>query len=273
MLKYRKTPTIGAIKKKVRFMRMKYGLQLYSVRDLTETDYEAALKAVAEMGYDMVEPAGFFGHAATEIAAMLKHYGLTVCSTHTQLKHLIDDYENTVAFHKTIGCTDLIIPNAKIKTAEEVSILVDQINRYQPMLEAEGIKLHYHNHSREFRPNLDGLIVEEELAARTNVNFQIDTFWAFNAELRAVDVIEKYKDRIDFIHLKDGIPQDWSDPDSLPQGRSVGEGQAPVLEVRQKAIDLGLKIVIESEGLDPTGLEEVKRCIDFLRAVDAKDGN
>ena len=28
----------------------------------------------------------------------------------------------------------------------------------------------------------------------------------------------------------------------------------------------GIRMVVESEGLDPTGLEEVKRCIDFLKA-------
>ena len=252
---------------------MKYGLQLFSVRDSAEVNFDATLRAGAEMGYDMVEPAGFFNNPANEVAAMLKNYGLVACSTHTGVKHLTEDLAETIAYHKTIGCKNLIIPAAKINTAEEVSILVDTINRAQPILEAEGIKLHYHNHSKEFRPNLSGQIVEEELASRTNVNFQIDTFWAFNAGLRAIDVIEKYKDRISFIHLKDGIPQDWSNPDSLPSGRSVGSGEAPVLEVRKKAIELGLNIVIESEGLDPTGLEESKRCIDFLRAVDAAEGN
>ena len=34
----------------------------------------------------------------------------------------------------------------------------------------------------------------------------------------------------------------------------------------KKAVNKGKKIVVESEGLDPTGLEEVKRCIDFLKA-------
>ena len=33
---------------------MKYGLQLFSVRDVTEKDLEGALKAVAEMGYSFV---------------------------------------------------------------------------------------------------------------------------------------------------------------------------------------------------------------------------
>ena len=251
---------------------MIYGLQLYSVRDLAEKDYDAALRQVAEMGYGMVEPAGFFGHPAEEVAAMLKHYGLTDCSTHTSTKLLFEDYENTVAYHKAIGCKDLILPSAKFKTAADVDILVEQINRYQPMLEAEGIRLHYHNHSKEFLPNEDGQIVEEELANRTNILFEIDTFWAFNAGLCAVEVLEKYKDRIRFIHLKDGIPQDWTNPESRACGKSIGSGMAPIEEVRAKAIEMGLKIVVESEGLDPTGIEEAKRCIDHLKMLDAKDG-
>ena len=44
-----------------------------------------------------------------------------------------------------------------------------------------------------------------------------------------------------------------------------------ILDIRKKAIEMGVSMVIESEGLDPTGLEEVKRCIDFLKAVDESE--
>ena len=251
---------------------MKYGLQLYSVRDITKDDFEGALKQVAEMGYDMVEPAGFFGHPADEVAAMLRHYGLTCCSTHTGVDEVFGNCDATIAYHKAIGCENIIIPGAKFSTAEEVAQLVKNINLYQPKIEAAGLQLHYHNHSREFMPNRDGQIVEDVLAEQTNILFQLDTFWVYNAGLRAVDVMEKFRGRMKLIHLKDGIAQDFSNPESRAQGKSVGEGDAPVEEVRAKAIDMGLKIVVESEGLSPTGPEEVKRCIDFLRALDAKDG-
>ena len=252
---------------------MKYGLQLYSVRDAAEIDYKDTLRRVAEMGYQMVEPAGFFGHSANEVAAWLKEYGLTACSTHTSFKLLKEDLDGQIAYHKAIGCKDIIIPGAPRSTKEEVADLVDTINRIQPIIEDAGMRLHFHNHWQEFHPNKDGQLVQEILAENTRVLFEIDTFWVFNAGLRAVDVLEQYKDRIRMIHLKDGIPQDFSDPESKPYGKSVGSGAAPVKEVRKKALDMGLGIVIESEGLEPTGLEEVKRCIDFLKALDAKDGN
>ena len=54
-------------------------------------------------------------------------------------------------------------------------------------------------------------------------------------------------------------------------GCSLGSGEAPVAAVRKKAIESGYGIVVESEGLDPTGKEEVKRCIDYLKTLDAQD--
>ena len=55
---------------------MEYGLQLYSVRDITGSDFEGALREVAEMGYTMVEPAGFFGNDGKTVAEWLEKYGL-----------------------------------------------------------------------------------------------------------------------------------------------------------------------------------------------------
>lgn len=250
---------------------MNYGLQLYSVRDITKDDFEGALRRVAEMGYTMVEPAGFFGHKAEDVAAMLKNYGLTCCSTHTGFGQLKDDFGCTVAYHKTIGCENIILPGAPWNTKEELDETVNSINKWIPALRDEGLKLHYHNHSHEFLKNSAGLIAHDVLAENTDVLFELDTFWVYNARLDPVAMMEKYKDRLEFIHLKDGIMQDWSTPGSHAQGKSVGSGNAPVLAVRKKAIELGVKTVIESEGLDPTGLEEVKRCIDFLKATDESE--
>ena len=39
-----------------------------------------------------------------------------------------------------------------------------------------------------------------------------------------------------------------------------------VAAVLEKAIATGRTIVVESEGLDPTGAEEVQRCMDYLKS-------
>lgn len=242
---------------------MKYGLQMYSLRDITEKDMEGALKEVAAMGYSFVEFAGFMGHSAHEIRDMLEKYGLRASGTHTGLAALTDELlVETIAYHKAIGCSDIIIPYEKFTTKAEIDAFVDRVAVLIPRLRAEGLNLHYHNHDIEFLPNEDGLIPQEELIKRTDILLEVDTYWVFAAGKDPVEVLNTYKDRIRVIHLKDGI--------GGHEGTSLGLGKAPVKAVRETAIALGLDMVVESEGLDPTGLEEVKRCIDFLKEVDAQ---
>lgn len=243
---------------------MNYGLQMYSLRDITGENMALALSETAKMGYEFVEFAGFGGHTAEEIKAMLDENGLKAAGTHTGLGAL--DEENidaTIAYHKAIGCDDIIVPGADLSTKENIDLFLERMNYAEKKLNENGIKLGYHNHDREFKPNEDGLIPEYEILERSNITLEVDTYWVFNADVDPLEFIEKYKDRIRLIHLKDGLKGGV--------GKSLGDGEAPAAEVRKKALELGFKIIVESEGLDPTGLEEVKRCADFLKAEDAKE--
>ena len=91
--------------------KVEYGLQMYSLRDITGTDLKGALKLVAEMGYKYIEFAGFFGHPAEDVRQWLEEYGLVCSGTHTGGDALAEDkLMDTIAYHKAIGCGDLIIP-------------------------------------------------------------------------------------------------------------------------------------------------------------------
>ena len=239
---------------------MKYGLQMYSVRDITKDDLPGAVAKVAQMGYKLIEFAGFFGHTAEEVNKMLSDNGVTVSGTHTGLAELLNDYEGTVAFHKAIKNPIYIIPGHDLSTKEKLDQFIEDVNRLQPMLKAEGIEMGFHNHSGEFKPNMDGIIVHTELEKRADIFFEIDTYWAFVAGLDPIATIERLGDRVKCIHLKDGTPEG--------RGYSLGLGSAPVAAVRAKAIELGLGIVVESEGCEPTGKEEVERCINYLKSLD-----
>lgn len=242
-------------------MKQKYGLQLYSVRDAMEEDFEGTLKKVAEMGYTYVEFAGFFDHTAEEVKALLDKYGLIVTSTHSHLSGLTPEtIEETIKYHKAIGNSHYILPSIYMSTKDKLEESISIINYAQPILEEAGIKLSFHNHSREFEITPWGTTVHSELEHRTNVGFQIDTFWAWNANTDPVQVMERLKDRISTIHLKDGFKGG--------KGIPLGEGEAPVAAVREKAIEMGLIMVVESETLTPCGLDEAQRCINYLNSLD-----
>ncbi len=239
---------------------MEYGLQLYSVRDHAEKDLAGTLEKVAGIGYSFVEFAGFFGHSAREVKAMLEGNGLKVSGTHSGLDGLIKDFGAAVEYHHAIGNTNYIIPMEKVGTAQELQHTIDMLNKFQPMLKAEGITLAYHNHHREFMPNQDGQLAAVEMWNNTDILFEVDTYWTFVAGKDPLKVLEGMKDRVRIIHLKDG--------DRKMHGYSLGSGEAPVAAVREKAIELGLTMVVESEGLKPDGISEVTRCFDYLKALE-----
>lgn len=244
---------------------MNYGLQLYSVRDTAEKDFEKALCEVSKLGYEFVEPAGFFGNSAEQVKEWLDKYNLKISGTHSGFGDLEADFDATVKYHKTIGNTRYIVPGVDISTKEALDAAVAKFNKFAPMLAEHGIDLQYHNHHREFLPNADGIYPDYYFWAKTNINFEVDTFWVYAADCNPIAVLEEFKSRLQCIHLKDGLKMFDEDAKRKFRGRALGEGTAPVKDVIAKAKELGLVMVVESEGLDPTGLEEVGRCADFLK--------
>jgi len=254
--------------------KIEYGIQMFSLRDLAEQDLKAALTKVAEQGYRYVEFAGFFGHSAEDVRSWLDELGLKCSGTHTGLGELQDhNIEQTIKYHKTIGCDNIIVPGLDWSDRENAENNIKMLEKARVRLEKEGIRLGYHNHSREFLETGYGMLIEKEIIENTKVELEIDTFWTFNAGLNTIDFLEKNKGRISVIHLKDGIP---SAPDCKTydkvydgvSGKSIGSGAAPVKDVRDWALKNNVLMVIESEGLNPTGPEEVGRCIKYLRSLE-----
>src|SRR5256885_15948331 len=86
-------------------------LQLYSVRHECEKDLPGVLKAVAAMGYDGVEFAGYYGRTAEELRRLLDDNGLRCAGTHTGLNTILgDELPKTIEFNPTMGNPYLIVP-------------------------------------------------------------------------------------------------------------------------------------------------------------------
>ena len=231
---------------------MEYGLQLYSIRDITPVDMPSALRAVKDAGYACVEFAGFFGHPAADTARMLADTGLLASGTHTGLVELSQDYDGIVAYHKSIGCCDLIIPGHDFGTEEKIEAFIREVNSLLPKLRDDGITLSYHNHAHEFSRGLYSRILDS-----TGLNVELDTYWAYAAGMDPVALMERLRGRLRFIHLKDGLGDGT--------GRPLGHGDAPVRAVWEKAVQMGIPMVVESETLTPDGITEARLCMQYLR--------
>lgn len=236
------------------------GIQLYSVRDGMEKDFEGTLRRLSELGYTSVEFAGFFGHTAEQVNEILNKYNLKVSGTHSSFDDLVNNYEETVAFNKAIGNKNYIIPCYDLWSQEKLDRFVELVNPIYDRLAADGITLAFHNHHREFEVLENGEMVYEQLIYRTNLKLEVDTYWAFVGMKNPVGLLERLGDRVIFAHIKDG--------DVNGDGKPLGLGEAPVSDVVAYVKSKGIPMVVESETCNPSGLAEAEICIDYLNSLD-----
>ena len=251
-----------------------YGLQMFSIRDITKDSMRMALEKMAAMGYHYAEFAGFFDYTAEQIKIWLDAFGLACSGAHIGVGELkMEELDEYIAYLQTIGCHTLIYTGGDWSTEEKMDRNIAIMNETQRRLAEAGMMMGFHNHSAEFFPTAYGKVIEEEIIKRTDAELEIDTFWAYNAKKDVVSLLEQYKDRIRMIHLKDGFPAPNPENDLAhcyagASGRSLGAGSAPVLAIREWAKKNNVLMVVESEGLNPTGPEEVERCITFLKTLE-----
>jgi sugar phosphate isomerase/epimerase len=184
------------------------GIQLYTLRTLTEKDLEGTLAKVAGIGYDEVEFAGYFGKTPAQVRAMLKKNGLASPSTHTQLPKSDDEFQKVCADAKIIGHKWVVIawlaPEER-KNADDWARHADHFNKLGAITKSHGLKLAYHNHDFEFMHvgDVTGLDV---LLSKTDpklVDFEMDLYWVTKGGGDPIALFKRYPHRFPLMHAKD----------------------------------------------------------------------
>lgn len=244
-------------------------LQLYSVRDDCARDFEGTLKAVAEMGYEGVEFAGYYGRSAESIKNTLNNLGLKAAGTHIGLDSLLEDeFDKTVEFNRVLGNRFLIVPwlpEEKLNSKPKCRELAGLLNSIAERLRKEGMKVGYHNHAHEFK-TVDGERIWDILFESTvpDVVMQLDTGNAIHGGVDAdgiLEIIKKYPGRAATVHIKEFSSKN---PNAL-----VGEGEMRWREFFGLCKTIGGTewFIVEQESYAYPPLECVRRCIDNLRKM------
>lgn len=272
--------------------RFKLGIQLYSLRDEMERDMDATLKKVAEMGYECVEFAGYFGHTAEEVKAMCEKYNLEPVSVHQTHNIFLEDAENSVNYLKTLGVKYCAIPyigGDVWKT--DYDRLVNEIKEVGSLLKDNGIKLMYHNHDFELLIKHGDNFVLDALYEDVSSDIllpQLDICWVHYAGQDPVAYIKKYGDVEEVLHMKDfecknlgagpvynlissdGSVDEKKDKESDGfEFRPVGYGRQDVKALLEAADGTNIKYVIVEQDMHPerSSLEDAKMSIDYLRSL------
>jgi sugar phosphate isomerase/epimerase len=183
-------------------------VQMYTLRDDCEKDFAWTLKKVAELGFDGVELAGFWGMTAQELKGLLDELGLKVASSHIPLEELKNNLSQVIADQKTLGSTYVVCPYLmpEHRTEEHYRSLISFLDEAGEACRLEGLTLLYHNHDFELEKLSDGRTALASIFEDTNsdnVQAEFDVYWLTKAGNNPVEWIQQYKNRTPIVHLKD----------------------------------------------------------------------
>jgi sugar phosphate isomerase/epimerase len=244
-------------------------LQLYSVRHDCEKDdgknFPAVVEAVAKMGYEGVEFAGYYGWQAPDIKKVLDDNGLKCCGAHVAIDTLLGgELQRSIDFHRTLDNRFLIVPGlpeAYRCCPESWAETARMFNTIAEDLQPHGMYTGYHNHHIEFEP-MEGQVPWDIFfgAAHERVVMQLDIGNAIHGGGDCAEILRKYPGRSLTIHIKEygGEPE-----------AAVGEGEVNWAELLPLIAETGGTqwYIIEHERDPARAMTDVERCIRNFREI------
>jgi len=204
-------------------MRPQFAVQTYTIREFTKTsrDLAQSLAKIASLGYPAVQlsavgaMAGETPEVSPEAARrMLDDNGLKCIATHRSWESLVENIAWEVDFHHALGCDFAAIgglPGAYHSQGEAgfTAFLRDSAPVIARLKDA-GIRFGYHNHAWEFERigydrngsprTLFDIFVEE---GGPDFLLEVDLFWVSHAGVNPERLIERCRERVPVIHVKD----------------------------------------------------------------------
>lgn len=246
----------------------KIGVQLYTVRNEMNKDFDGSLKKIAEIGYKQVEFAGYYNRTPQQVKTLLSQLGLESPSVHVPLADLRDNVAKAIDAAKTIGHRYLICPflmPQERKTIDQYKQLAATLNKAGAECKKAGLQLAYHNHDFEFMP-LEGKLPYDLLLAETDKNLvklELDLYWIVKAKQDPIAWIDKHPGRFVAFHVKD--------KDATPKEffTEVGRGTIQFKPIFAKAKKAGVDLfIVEQDQCPGSPFDSLKISYDYLKNLE-----
>jgi sugar phosphate isomerase/epimerase len=241
------------------------GLEMYSVRGELTKDPAGTVRAVAKMGYEVVE---FFApylswtvDQAKEMRKLMDDLGIRCSSTHNnQPSFTAEGLPKAAELNKILGSQYVVMASAgRVSDLDGWKKVADQLSDASEKLKPSGLRTGYHNHKPEFVA-IEGKTPMQVLAANTpkEVMLQFDVGTCIEAGADPVAWINANPGRINSLHCKDWAP-------GADKGYRVlfGEGDSPWPKIFAAAESKGgvEYYLIEQEGSRFPELETAEKCL------------
>lgn len=188
--------------------KLRFALQLYTVRDHLEKNVREALAGVSAAGYRHVEVAGTHGLSYPAFRKELSKAGLRPVSAHFGYEEITGSIPSVIEAANTLQVKYVVVPMIDPRFTPDRDGWVacaKALDAAGALLREAGLRLCYHNHAHEFQ-KLGGEYALDVLFANAspdNVGAELDTFWIKYAGLKPEAVITQFKARCPLLHVKD----------------------------------------------------------------------
>lgn len=188
----------------------RFGLQLYTLREVAKADPIGTLRRVKALGYDEVELGGppYSTMDPQLLRRELVRIGLTAPSMHVPITALETDAPRTFAQAATLGCAYVVVPSLdadRRSTIAQCQATAATFTRLGAAARAAGVTFAYHNHALEFEP-VEGRLPFDILFGESDpalVKMELDLHWAVKAKADISAIFASYPGRIPMCHVKD----------------------------------------------------------------------
>jgi sugar phosphate isomerase/epimerase len=218
------------------------GLQLYTVRDQLQQDFEGTLERLARIGYTQMEFAGYYDRTPEQVRALLDRLRLASPSAHIGPQLLRQDVQGQITSAKTIGQQYITIPSynfGREPKADAFKAAAAEFNKWGEQCRARGVRLAFHNHSVEFTPVGDGMTGMDVMLRETDpalVDYELDLYWTRFAGADPLQLFARYPGRFTMWHVKD-----LRDTAGQKTMTPVGEGTIDFRSIFAQARQSGLR--------------------------------
>jgi sugar phosphate isomerase/epimerase len=184
--------------------RPENSVQLYSVREHLDRDFDSTLNRLAEIGFRSVEPFSLPDNLG-KLKQSLLNAGLKAPTAHGSV---LEQPEAAIAAALELGTTLLIDPyqpEEVFQSEAKVEVLAEKLSAAAALGKQQGIKIGYHNHNHELTNTVRGEPALFALASMVSedVVFEIDLFWCQVAKVDPLEVLKKLEGRVVALHAKD----------------------------------------------------------------------
>ena len=254
------------------------GVQLYTVRDLMQNDFEGTIAKVAQVGYKEVEFAGYFGRTGQQVRAVLEKNGLKAPSTHVQYDELDEKFPSVIETSKEIGLDYIIcpwIPEELRKSPDIWKQASDKFNKCGELAKNAGLQFGYHNHWFEFLP-VNGVLPYDLLLKQCDaklVIMEMDLCWISTTGTDPLKYFNEYPGRFPLVHVKDvktmpkistGGSQNFGDTVDLT---SVGSGVIDWKRIFAQSGKAGIKHYIVEHDHPKQPIENITASYNYLEKL------